>query len=508
MTPLVIRSKPGVKRDGTRFEGEHYTDAQWCRFVAGLPRKMGGYRSLTNVEEIVRGITSYKRDSLLYVHVGSASKLQRFTFAPTSGDVTPVIDRTPGALVNSVDNMWRFVNYAPADLTTPTQLFAHVARTGFYMTDGNQGQIFSGNVTGTAALTPVTLPVNGSVSGGIANFYPFLVCYGNDGYFGWSAPGIPTDFAGAGSGGARITGQKIVHAMPTRAAGGQAPSGLIWSIDSVLRATFVGSSAGTFGFDTLSAESSLYSSNCIAEYDGSYFWAGVDRFLMYNGVVREIPNQLNLDYFFEGANPYLRQRVFAFKVPRYGEIWWCYGRRGDSEALHAVIYNVRENTWYDTKLPSYRSCGLFAQAFESPLMTGGDLDSAGKTKIWMHETGFDEIDGQAVRAIDSYFETADLSTLVSGKDRVLRVSVLEPDFVQRGTMTAQIRGRANAGAPEVDGEIREFGPPPRDPRAQLVMFKEARRELRFRFGSNVEGGDYRMGQPIAHVEEGEGRQTA
>ena len=39
---VQIRSLPGIKRDGTRFDGEFYPDGQWVRFQRGLPRKMGG----------------------------------------------------------------------------------------------------------------------------------------------------------------------------------------------------------------------------------------------------------------------------------------------------------------------------------------------------------------------------------------------------------------------------------------------------------------------------------
>ncbi len=57
-TPVVIRSEPGVKRDGTQFEGNFYVDAQWCRWNRGLPRKIAGYRGITsNLLEKVYGIT-------------------------------------------------------------------------------------------------------------------------------------------------------------------------------------------------------------------------------------------------------------------------------------------------------------------------------------------------------------------------------------------------------------------------------------------------------------------
>ena len=140
--------------------------------------------------------------------------------------------------------------------------------------------------------------------------------------------------------------------------------------------SFVGGQE-VFQFDTISPYSSILSAASVIEYDGQYFWLGTDRMLMFNGVVREIPNNLNINYFYDGLNREAAQRVWAFKVPRYGEIWWCYPRGTATECTHAIIYNVRENSWYDTELPnSGRSAGIFPTVFRKPLMTGTDPQPA------------------------------------------------------------------------------------------------------------------------------------
>jgi hypothetical protein len=59
----------------------------------------------------------------------------------------------------------------------------------------------------------------------------------------------------------------------------------------------------------------------------------------------------------------------------------------------------------------------------------------------------------------------------------------------------------------VTSQPRTFSQPPRSKEEQLVTVKEQRRELRFRFRSNVAGGDYQMGQTIAHVRPGDARMT-
>ena len=57
---VPIRSEPGVKRDGTRFEGDFYVDGQWVRFQRGLPRKIGGYRAISKyLREVGRALHEY-----------------------------------------------------------------------------------------------------------------------------------------------------------------------------------------------------------------------------------------------------------------------------------------------------------------------------------------------------------------------------------------------------------------------------------------------------------------
>jgi hypothetical protein len=65
-------------------------------------------------------------------------------------------------------------------------------------------------------------------------------------------------------------------------------------------------------------------------------------------------------------------------------------------------------------------------------------------------------------------------------------------------------GRANARAKEISGEVKTFNDNATTPFEQVVFFKEIRREMRFRFESNIINGDYQMGQVIAHISEADG----
>jgi hypothetical protein len=501
MATQILRSNPGIKRDGTKFDGDFYTDGQWVRFQRGLPRKIGGYRSINKyLSEISRGFTSFTQQGLQYCHSGGSTKLLRFTIDSTRNS-SVISDRTPATLSLSSNNQWMF-QYMYDSSSSANSIIAHVAPNLGCVCNDAGGQIFIGDVLGTAALTPVALPAGGNATGGVVALHPYLFYYGTAGIIGHSVAGSPADMTGVGSNISRPWGQKIVKGMPLRAGAGSAPAGIFWAYDAVLRATFTGGST-VFQYDVIATDTSIMSGDTVVDYDGVFFWAGVDRFLMFNGVVREVPNQMNLNWFFDGLNPTQRSKVFAFKETRYGEVWWCYPRDDATECTHAVIYNVRENTWYDTALPaSGRSAGGFNNGFAAPLLTDA-TEVNGGYRVWIHEQGVDQIDGTSIEPIQSYFETCDLSSMVTkGVNAQLRISEIEPDFIQSGDMTVQVTGRANARSPEVYGSEFTFPETATAPYQQVVMLKEQRRELRVKFKSNTVGGDYQMGQIIGHIEDG------
>jgi len=367
---VQISSKPGIKRDGTKFEGDQYVDGQWVRFQRGLPRKIGGYRSINKfLRGLPRALHEYTQDLLTYVHAGSADRLERF-FIDATFNTSVITDRTPSSGFTVDDgNMWQFAT--AYDTTNGNQIVAQVAPNLGCICNSDGGALFVGDLLGTSVLTEVTtVPANFSVTGGVVTLPPYTFAFGNDGYAAWSVPNDPADFTSSGAGNAYITGQKIVKGMPLRGGPGNSPSGLFWSADSLIRGTYVGGTA-VFQFDTISTQSSILAANSVIEYDGIFYWIGTDRFLMFNGVVREVENNLNLNFFFDNLNYAQRQKVFAYKVPRFGEIWWCFPFGDSIEPNHAVIYNVRENTWYDTELPNGgRGAGLFPAVFSKPLLSG------------------------------------------------------------------------------------------------------------------------------------------
>lgn len=241
---------------------------------------------------------------------------------------------------------------------------------------GGTTVVLSNPATGTTASNTFTFDNQISVSGGVVVLHPYTFIYGNNGLIKNCGAGNLADWVSPDANETNVSSTKIVKGLPVRG-GSNAPSGLFWSLDSLIRVSYtpttvtVGGTPSTFfwRYDIISSQSSIMSSQSVIEYDGIYYWCGVDRFMLYNGVVKEIPNTMNQNYFFDNLNYAQRQKVYATKVPRYGEIWWFYPRGDSEECNDAIIYNIRENTWYDAGMSpgAQRTAGYFSQVFHYPI---------------------------------------------------------------------------------------------------------------------------------------------
>ena len=372
----------------------------------------------------------------------------------------------------------------------------------------------SNAATSTGSYT-LTFDNNISISGGVVMLYPYLFVYGDYGLIKNCAAGDFNNWTSADSNENNVAANKIVKGMPLRG-GTTSPSGLFWSLDSVIRVTYapqnVGSSTLYWRYDLISSQSSILSSSCVIEYDGIFYWIGVDRFLMYNGVVQEVPNTQNMNWFFDGINLSQRQKVWASKVPRWGEIWWFYPRGTSTECNDAIIYNIREKCWYDAgeALGARRSAGYFSDVFTKPIWADNVENSTGDNTLWIHESGVNQTSLTNVNAINSSFETNVLGTnagLVGATQGVgdnlwTRIDRVEPDFVQTGAMELIVTGKGYAEDTDIASAPYLF-----DPTTLKIDMKEQRREMRLKFTSNTVNGDYFMGRVIMNIETGDVRGT-
>jgi hypothetical protein len=652
---FALDTQPGVQRDGTVFDKQFYNDGRWVRFQRGRPRKVGGYRQIvSDLAGLSRGIFVNPQQGFNNVFSGYSDGLQNLPI-DNNGIGSGITDFTLSYFTPDVNNLWQFDGFYDVGGAGESLILAHPGQNLTLIDNNVDTPVLAGSVTGStmtrvgvftasattvnasttitlAATNPligagqtvtgagipasttvvsvstttvvisnpatasatvtVTFDNNVSVSGGVVTLHPYVFVYGNNGLIKNCSAGNLNDWVSADANEVNVATGKIVQGLPVRG-GSNSPSGLFWSLDSLVRVSFVGG-VGTppqyWRYDIITSQSSILSSQSAIEYDGIYYWCGVDRFLMYNGVVKEIPNVMNQNYFFDNLNYAQRQKVWASKVPRFGEIWWFYPRGSATECNDAIIYNVRENTWYDAGLAlgSQRSAGYFSEVFHYPISAGTDINTTGAVNLftltnggtlytngvytyqnltggtgtgaqatitvaggivttvvitargsgytvgdtlsasipagsgfqivltytmdyvslWQHEIGTDAIQGVTASAVESYFETNDLGFVSGGPSQPsmmgdnfwLRLERVEPDFVMSGEMELYVTGRSFAQADDTTSSAYTF-----DPDTTKIDMREQRRELRLKFVSNTQGGDYQLGRLLLDADIGDVR---
>jgi len=474
-----LDTQPGIQRDGTIFDKQFYNDGEWVRFQRGRPRKILGYRVISDqLTGPSRGIWVNAQNAFTSIFSGYNNGLQVLTI-DNNGVGAGVGNFTLSNFTQSNLNLWQFDGFYDVAGTGLQSLIAHpgqnlasigndnntpvligditaltMSQIGVFTASGTTtnlsatvtlaasntligaGQTVTGTgipanttvvsiVTTTLVLSnpatasgTVTLTFNNniSVSGGVVSLHPYLFVYGNNGLIQNCSAGNTNDWVSADANAVNVASGKIVQGLPVRG-GSNAPSGLFWSLDSLVRVSFIGGTgtpAQYWRYDIISSQSSILSSQSAIEYDGVYYWCGVDRFLLYNGVVKEIPNTMNQNYFFDNLNYDQRQKVWATKVPRYGEIWWFYPRGDATECTDAIIYNVRENTWYDAgeARGAQRSAGYFSQVFAFPVAA----DWHASTAETVFTATFNEVSGSVFLYSDTYNTQVALNQVISGSN--------------------------------------------------------------------------------------------
>jgi hypothetical protein len=470
---FAIDTQPGIQRDGTIFDMTFYTDGKWVRFQRGRPRKIGGYRAITqDALGPSRGIYVNSADGNNQVfngynnglevinidNLGIGAGVNQFTFTGliltlntlvggttyTNGTYTNVtltggsgsgakativvsgtvvttvtltsagngyaVGNTLSATAASIGgtgsgfsikvatindgftesdlNLWQFDSSFDSQGSGNQLLLAHPGLNLAQIDQTVNTPVLAGDINGTT-LSPLT-DTSGtsptgeviSVAGGVVVLHPYVFVYGDNGLIKNCVAGNPFDWNGPDSNETNVASTKIVKGLPVRG-GSNAPSGLFWALDSLIRVSYtpttitVSGTAETFywRYDIISSQSSILSSQSVIEYDGIYYWCGVDRFLLYNGVVKELKNNFNQNYFFDNLNYAQSQKVYANKVPRFGEIWWFFPSGDSEECNDAIIYNIREDCWYDAggALGAYRTAGYFSQVFHYPINAGSEV---------------------------------------------------------------------------------------------------------------------------------------
>jgi hypothetical protein len=559
-----ITFKPGILRDGSPFQGEYCTNGQWTRFFRGFPQNIGGMRAYKFSQDQVTKIPNIKSNAMSvdYTNNDSSNIIIGFS-APynpyaTSDETTYLIqfravnDSVVAKIIPPGDNntrkpceepYWQMIPviFQSGDeskrsmLCVPRNIKSIVSSTGV----SKIWNYSNGKFIEVTSMTKATEDYNkllNEITGGVLFINPYLFIYGNNGLVRWSKSKIsltadkPFQFDLALKHSVNISTDKVIYGAGVRG-GTASPSALFWTLSSVVRLTNIGNvnpnDADDISFkkEIITNDSSILSSNCVVEYDGIFYWPGTGRFFTYNGVVVPLENNLNRQTFFENVDMNKRQLVFGVKNTVKDEIWWFYPEKGNADDVgctRAVIYNIMDNSWYDTAV--MRDCGYFDNVTGNMFTVGknlvpyeGDTDNY----IWQHEVGTDQVnnnypnDNKAkppVKAIPSYFTTPIISYASfnnfkqpSGIDRWMQIKRIEPNFVftPAANVTITFNSQEYPLSPVVSSVPLQVTTAQNEPARVEFMFQG--RNVSFTFRSEGVGSGYQMSQTFVVADVGDGR---
>ncbi len=478
---FTLAVKPGIKRDGTQYESDDFSEGKWARFQRGRAKKIGGYRQMfASPTGIPRGIITNSLNGVNYIFVGNDKGIEVFntgndqgvgvgpfdvefntTYAVTKvdsgtttieivGDYTSTFttgvtfwayntsnvrtsytvsatastynsgtNRTtvhptsvaglpnvptspttmeiyiPSGIAQNPDYLWQFDIAFDSSGNGDSKLLAHPGQNlqnidsgvltplyaGDFLPDPTVNKYVLTQVMDSSGANPTFQLID--ASGGVVVLHPFVFVYSNYGQLANNNVDFTnvstseqtfSDWNGTLANIVNSAAGKIVRGFPVRG-GTASPSGLFWATDSLIRVSFTSTSPYYWRYDIVENQISVMSSNAIVSMDGVYFWMGVDRFYLYNGAVKVLPNDKNVNYLFDNLNFSQRQKVWATKVPKFNEIWFFYPRGTATECTDAIIYNVKDQIWYDAGEAegARRSCGYMTELFPRPIWCGWEF---------------------------------------------------------------------------------------------------------------------------------------
>jgi len=530
--------KPGIKRDGTLFETDEFSDGMWTRFQRGKAKKIGGYRQMfASPTGVPRGLITNSQNGVNYIYCGNYKGIEVFNTGTDQGvgigpfpvefnttyvivqvNTSPQTVHVKGNVVSSFPSgstFWAyntsgvrtnfttnttptyntpgdytelhlvsitgmpttvpFEMYVPNGIASNTQylwqfdvafdssgagnskLLAHPGRNlgnidsdvltslyaGDFLPDPTTGRYVLTQVVDSGGANPTYLPIN--ASGGVVVLHPFIFVYSNYGGLrnnnvsfvsGTASVQTFNDWNGTLANDVNVAAGKIVKGFPVRG-GTASPSGLFWATDSLVRASFTATDPYYWRYDIVASQISIMSSSSVVEMDGVYFWMGVDRFYLYNGSVKVLPNDKNVNYLFDNINFAQRQKVWATKVPRYNEIWFFYPRGTATECTDCIIFNVKDNLWYDAGEAegARRSCGYVTEVFPRPIWA--DWQFSGRLGINYTLTYGPNRATAPVTTAYQVIAPGDLTTNPAGSFMVFN-QTLDPTFMSANQITAAV----------------------------------------------------------------------
>lgn len=424
-TFITLKPQPGAWRNGTRYEAKgRWYDVNLVRWLNGRLRPVGGWQrfTATALGNPVRGAIAW-RDNSQYRHLalGTADKL----FTHDGGKET---DITPAGLVVGRINSLYGLGYGAAEYGEDAYGTERLASglvleacTWSMDTFGEillacssaDGRIFEWT-PGSAGAASVVTNAPEDCAGVFVTEERHVVALGAGGNprrVQWSSQENRNLWAPSAT---NTAGDLDVKSVGKLLRGIKGPGGyLLFTEADVHLMRYVGAPY-VYGIDKIGDSNGLAGPNAVVTISDRTIWMGENAFWSYDGVIRQIPCDVN-EYVFRDINILQGAKVTAGHNSEFGEVWWFYPSKNSVENDRYVIWNYREGWWSFGQLE--RTFWLDKDVWNYAIAG----DSSGM--LYQHEQGW--TNSGATRVGQVYAETGGIE--IGKGERFMDVEQLIPD---------------------------------------------------------------------------------
>ena len=172
---------------------------------------------------------------------------------------------------------------------------------------------------------------------------------------------------------------------------------LVWTDSALFSLQYLGPPL-VWGSQILADNTSIVGPNATAIASSKTYWMGVDKFYVYDGVVKTLRCDLRR-YIFNDINKYQNFQIFAGTSEGFNEVWWFYCSANSSTINRYVVYNYAEDIWY---------YGTMARtAWSDSGIRPYPQAATYNYNIVDHEYGVDDDETNTTLPINAYIESAE-----------------------------------------------------------------------------------------------------
>jgi hypothetical protein len=172
---------------------------------------------------------------------------------------------------------------------------------------------------------------------------------------------------------------------------------LVWTDSALFSLQYLGPPL-VWGSQILADNTSIVGPNATAIASSKTYWMGVDKFYVYDGVVKTLRCDLRR-YIFNDINKYQNFQIFAGTNEGFNEVWWFYCSEDSTTINRYVVYNNAEDIWY---------YGTMARtAWSDSGIRAYPQAATYNYNIVDHEYGVDDDETSTTLPIEAYIESAE-----------------------------------------------------------------------------------------------------